>query len=81
MALADATRRELIFMLRQGEKTVSQLAELFTISMAAISKHVKVLENAGIVKRRIKGRIHFLTLIPEQLTCGLDWIMVYRNSQ
>ena len=78
MALADATRRKLVHMLSQGEKTMTELTAPFTMSMAAISKHIKVLEKASIVKRRIEGRTHYLMLVPEQLTGALDWISVYR---
>lgn len=78
MALADATRRKLVHMLSQGEKTMTELTEPFSMSMAAISKHIKVLEKATIVKRRIEGRTHYLMLVPEQLTGALDWISVYR---
>ena len=78
MSLADGTRREIVQMLSKGECTMSQLSEPFAMSMAAVSKHVKVLENAGLVKRRIAGRNHFLMLVPEQLAGGLDWISVYR---
>lgn len=78
MALADQTRRSLVHRLAQGEMTMSQLAEGFDMSLAAISKHVKVLEVAKLVKRRKEGRIHYIQLVPEQLTGALDWISVYR---
>jgi DNA-binding transcriptional ArsR family regulator len=78
MALADGTRREIVHLLSSGEKTITELTSPFDMSMAAISKHVKVLEKAGIVKRRIAGRTHFLMLVPEQLTGALDWISIYR---
>ena len=78
MSLTDATRRELVHMLSKGEKTITQLTEPFSMSMAAISKHIKVLEKAGMVKRRVAGRTHYLSLVPEQLTGALDWIRVYR---
>ena len=79
MALADSTRRSLVHAIAQGEKTVGELAEPFTISLAAVSKHLKVLESAGLVARRVDGRTHFLTLKPEALTGALDWIAIYRN--
>lgn len=80
MSLADSTRREIVHMLSMGEKTMSELTEPFPISMAAISKHVKVLERAGLVKRRIQGRCHYLMLVPERLVGALDWISVYDIS-
>ncbi len=78
MSLADGTRREIVQMLSKGEKTMSQLSEPFSMSLAAVSKHVKVLEKASLVKRRVEGRTHFLMLVPEQLTGALDWISIYR---
>jgi DNA-binding transcriptional ArsR family regulator len=79
MALADSTRRQLVRMLAEQDRTVGELAEPFQMSLAAISKHIKVLESAGIVARRIDGRVHTLTLRPEALSGALDWIMIYRN--
>lgn len=79
MALADQTRRDLVHNLATDEKTVSELAEPFDMSLAAISKHLKVLENAGLLRRRVEGRVHFCSLIPESLTGALDWITIYRK--
>ncbi|MCW9035780.1 MAG: metalloregulator ArsR/SmtB family transcription factor [Rhodospirillales bacterium] len=78
MALADGSRREIVRLLAQGEKTVSELSAPFAMSLAAISKHIKMLERAGLVKRRIEGRTHYVQLVPEQLTGALDWISIYR---
>jgi len=79
MALADQTRRRLVRMLAERDFTVSELAEPFDMSLAAVSKHIKVLEAAGIVARRIDGRVHTLALRPEALSGALDWITIYRN--
>ena len=79
MALADATRRQLVRMLAEQDRTVSELAEPFKMSLAAVSKHIKVLESAGIVARRVDGRVHTLALRPEALAGALDWIVIYRN--
>jgi DNA-binding transcriptional ArsR family regulator len=79
MALADPTRRRLVRMLAEQDRSVGELAEPFEMSLAAISKHIKVLEAAGIVARRIDGRVHTLTLHPEALSGALDWILIYRN--
>ncbi|MCB1044053.1 MAG: winged helix-turn-helix transcriptional regulator [Acidobacteria bacterium] len=78
-ALADGTRRQLVHALAQGDRTVSQLAEPFDMSLAAVSKHLKVLERAGLIRRRIDGRTHTCSLNPESLTQALDWIAIYRN--
>ncbi|MES2070153.1 MAG: metalloregulator ArsR/SmtB family transcription factor [Pseudomonadota bacterium] len=79
MALADQTRRQLVRMLAERDHSVGELAEPFAMSLAAISKHIKVLEAAGIVARRVDGRVHTLTLQPEALSGALDWISIYRN--
>lgn len=79
MALADATRRQLVRMLAERDQSVGELARPFAMSLAAISKHIKVLEGAGIVTRRVDGRVHTLSLRPEALTEALDWIAIYRN--
>lgn len=78
-ALADGTRRRLVHALAEGEKTVSELAAPFDMSLAAVSKHLQVLEAAGLVRRRKDGRSHYCTLNPENLTGALDWIAIYRN--
>ena len=78
-ALADSTRRQLVHLLTEGEQSVSELATHFSMSLVAVSKHIKILESAGIIGRRIDGRSHYLKLKPEQLSGALDWIAVYRN--
>lgn len=79
MALADPTRRQLVRMLAESDRTVSELAAPFETSLAAVSKHIRVLERAGVVSRRVDGRVHTLSLRPEALTGALDWITIYRN--
>ena len=79
MALADPSRREIVHRLAQHEHSVSELAAHFDMSLAAVSKHVKVLEQAKVISRRVEGRTHHLRLAPEQLTQALDWISIYRN--
>ncbi|MCG8429130.1 MAG: metalloregulator ArsR/SmtB family transcription factor [Chromatiales bacterium] len=79
MALADATRRELVRMLALRSHTMNELAAPFDMSLAAVSKHVKVLEKAGLVGRRIEGRVHHLSLVATPLAQALDWISIYRR--
>ena len=79
MALADKSRREIVHRLASSELTINELAAGFDISLAAVSKHIKMLEKAKIVKRRIEGRVHRISLVPEQLTGALDWISIYRS--
>ncbi|MCG8588761.1 MAG: metalloregulator ArsR/SmtB family transcription factor [Proteobacteria bacterium] len=61
-ALADPTRRAILSRLRRGPATVGQVAAPFAMSLNGISKHVRVLERAGLVRRRVDGREHFLHL-------------------
>ena len=79
VALADPTRRQLVRALAERDRSVGELAEPFAISLAAVSKHIKVLEVAGVVSRTVDGRVHTLSLQPEALAGALDWIAIYRN--
>ena len=78
-ALGDATRRRMLRELSRGERTVSQLAEPFTISLAAASKHIKALESAGLVRREIKGRTHLCRLEPGPLASANQWLTFYER--
>lgn len=78
-ALADSTRREMLHMMAQKERTVSELAEPFDMSLAAISKHIKVLERANLVDRSVNGRIHTCRLNTESLTQATEWLRFYEK--
>ena len=78
-ALADPTRREIINMMAQRERTVSELAEPFDMSLAAVSKHIKVLERANLVERRITGRTHICSLNTESLSQASEWLRFYKK--
>ncbi|AZG08928.1 transcriptional regulator [Pigmentiphaga sp. H8] len=78
-ALADPTRREMLRHLAQGERKVGDLAAPFTMSLAAASKHLKVLEGAGLVRRRVQGRLHFCQLEPGPLADAQAWLSVYER--
>ena len=78
-ALADPTRRRLMAQLARGEATVSELAAPFDMSLPAVSKHLVVLERAGLLSRRIDGRTHYCSLRPEPLEGASDWITFYRT--
>ena len=78
-ALADPTRRLLVERLAAGERKVGELAEPFPISLAAVSKHVRVLEQAGLVERRIEGRSHYCRLRPEPLAAAEQWLSFYEG--
>ncbi|MGK9165771.1 metalloregulator ArsR/SmtB family transcription factor [Inquilinus limosus] len=73
-ALADPTRRQMLRRLAEGERTVGDLAAPFRMSLAAASKHVKVLERAGLVRRTIRGRTHLCRLDPQPLAEAQDWL-------
>jgi DNA-binding transcriptional ArsR family regulator len=77
-AIADPTRRAILAVLAGGEATVGALAERFPISFNGVSKHVKVLERAGLVDRTIHGREHRLKLNPVPLRAAAGWLEHYR---
>lgn len=78
-ALGDATRRRMLHELADGERTVGQLAEPFAISLAAASKHIKVLENAGLIRREVRGRTHLCRLDPGPLASAHEWLGFYER--
>ena len=78
-ALGDATRRQMLRDLAGGERTVSQLAEPFAISLAAASKHIKALESAGLIRREIRWRTHVCRLNPGPLASAHDWLGFYER--
>jgi DNA-binding transcriptional ArsR family regulator len=73
-ALADATRRAIIEQLRKGEATVSEVAAPHDMSLPAVSKHLRVLEDAGLLRRRVEGRTHILTVNAKPLAKATDWL-------
>ena len=78
-ALGDATRRQMLLELSDGERTVGQLAEPHHMSLAAASKHIKALENAGLIRREIRGRQHLCRLDPGPLASANEWIRFYER--
>jgi DNA-binding transcriptional ArsR family regulator len=78
-ALGDATRRRMLRELADGERTVGQLAEPFAISLAAASKHIKALENAGLIRREVRGRTHLCRLDPGPLASAKQWLSFYER--
>jgi DNA-binding transcriptional ArsR family regulator len=73
-ALADATRRAIIEQLRKGEATVTEVAAPHDMSLPAVSKHLRVLEDAGLLRRRVEGRTHYLAVNSKPLAQATDWI-------
>ena len=78
-ALADPTRRAILARLALGETSVQELAEPFDMSLPAVSKHLRVLEDAGLLKRRRFGREHHLELEPAPMQQAQIWIEQYRK--
>ncbi len=78
-ALGDATRRHMLRDLAHGERTVGQLAEPFAISLQAASKHIKVLEAAGLIRREVRGRTHRCRIDPGPLASAHQWLSFYER--
>lgn len=78
-ALSDETRRQMLVALADGERTVSALAEPFAMSLAAASKHIKVLEFAGLIQREVQGRTHICRLDPGPLASAHEWLGFYER--
>lgn len=78
-ALGDATRRQMLQDLADGERTVTQLAEPFDMSLAAASKHIKALEGAGLIRREVRGRMHICRLDASPLSGAHDWLQFYER--
>ena len=73
-ALADPTRRAILARLASGEARVTEVAQPFAMSLNAVSKHIRMLEKGGLVRRRIEGRDHYLTVNPTGLDEAHQWI-------
>lgn len=78
-ALAHVARRDMLGRLADGELTVGQLAAPLTMSLAAASKHIKVLELAGLVRRTVDGRRHVCRLEPAALASASAWLRFYER--
>jgi DNA-binding transcriptional ArsR family regulator len=78
-ALADPTRRAILARLASGETTVTALAEPFAMSLPAVTKHLKVLENAGLISRGREAQYRPCRLEPGSLKAATDWLEQYRQ--
>ena len=78
-ALADSTRREMVHMMAQKERTVSELAEPIDMFLTAISKHIKVLKKANLVDRSVYGRTHICRLNNESLYKATELLRFYEK--
>lgn len=79
VALADPTRRAILARLSEGDARISDIAAPFDMSLNAVSKHVRLLERAGLVQREVHGREHRLSFSGEPLSEAGDWIDYYRR--
>jgi DNA-binding transcriptional ArsR family regulator len=77
-ALAHPLRRKLLESLRKGPVRVTELARPFDVSLAAVSKHIQVLQNADLVRRAVIGRDHLISLEAQPLVAAREWIDTYR---
>lgn len=73
-ALADPTRRRIVERLSRRELSVGEIAAEFDISQPAISKHVRVLEESGLLQRRVDGRVHYCSLSPAAMESAARWL-------
>lgn len=78
-ALSDSTRRQILGQLRESPQPVTQLASNYDMSLNAVSKHIKVLEGAGLIQRTVKGRVHLCTADASKLKAAENWISTYRE--
>jgi len=80
VALADETRRSILQRLAAGEARVTEIAAPYDISLNSVSKHIRILERAGLVRRRVSGRDHFLSLDPKPMDQVSAWIQRERAA-
>ena len=78
-ALSDPTRRAILQRLAEGESSIGELASPFHMTFAGASKHIRALEKAGLVRRRVEGRTHLCRLEPKRLAEAHDWIGFYER--
>jgi DNA-binding transcriptional ArsR family regulator len=78
-ALADATRRAILRDVTRHEKTVGEIAEPYSMSLAAVSKHLDVLERASLIQRERRGSCRMVRLNPKPLQAAQDWLAFYET--
>ncbi|MGZ5111539.1 MAG: ArsR/SmtB family transcription factor [Usitatibacter sp.] len=78
IALADPTRRAILQHLSRGQARVTELAAPFDISLNSVSKHIRILERAELVRRRVSGREHFLSFNPAPMESASEWMERHR---
>jgi DNA-binding transcriptional ArsR family regulator len=78
-ALSDTTRRGILMRIREGDRTVNDIASQFDISLPAVSKHLSILERAGLLTRRKEGRKRICHVEPQQLHSATEWLEFYQS--
>src|SRR5437764_13975987 len=78
-ALADPTRRRILAHLAQGDRCVTHLARPYPMSLPAVSKHLRVLEKAGLLRRHRYGRVHEMQLDAKPVNHAAQWVREYRK--
>jgi DNA-binding transcriptional ArsR family regulator len=78
-AVADPTRRAILQKLREGPARVTEIAKPFSVSLNAVSKHLMVLERAGLIERNVRGRDHYCHLLAGPLEQASGWLGHYRE--
>lgn len=78
-ALSDPTRRRIIERLSAGPLSVGEIAKGFTLTQPAISKHVRVLEESGLISRQVNGRVHQVRIAPERMQAAAVWLETQRE--
>ena len=79
-ALTDATRRAMLARLSQGRASVMELAEPFDMALPTITKHLRVLEEGGLISTRKKGRVRMCSLEADRLKMLIDWMAIYEQG-
>jgi DNA-binding transcriptional ArsR family regulator len=78
-ALSDSTRRAILRDVTVGEKSVGELAKPYSMSLAAVSKHLQVLERAELIERKRRGQFQMVRLKPNTLRAAQEWLAFYEN--
>ena len=78
-AIADPTRRAIVSRLAEGESSIKSLSSPFNMTLPAVSKHVRVLEEAGLVIREKRGRVHYCRLNAGPLRDAASWLVFYQK--
>jgi DNA-binding transcriptional ArsR family regulator len=78
-ALAHPARRAMLRRLSEGPRNIGELGAPFTMTFAGASKHVRVLERAGLVRRKVEGRAHICRIVPHPLKAATDWLSHYER--